>query len=334
MIAATYTTYGAPEVVQLTEMTKPVPKANEVLIKIHASTVSSADWRARSLEMPKGFGMIGRLVFGVFGPRKPILGSDLAGEIEAVGAGVSKFAVGDRVIGYPDIGLGCHAEYRVMAEDSTIVPMPDNLSFEEAVAICFGGQTALDFLQGFGHIKSGESVLIVGASGAVGSAAVQLAKHFGAKVTGVCSTANMELVRGLGADKVIDYTQEDFTKNGARYDIILDSVGTASWAVAKDSLTPTGRLLVVLGSLKDMMQASFVSRKDGKKLISGVSSGSVEGLTFLAELAEAGVFKPLVDRVYGLSQIVEAHRYVDTGRKRGNVVVRMGHEGGVAPAAA
>ena len=210
MKAVVYTKYGPPNVVALAEVPKPAPKVHEVLIRIHATTVTTGDWRARSLEMPPGFGLLARLVFGVFGPRKSILGTELAGEIEAVGKAVTRFKPGDQVFAFTGASYGCHAEYRTISEAGMIALKPANLSFEEAAALSFGGTTALSFLQGKGGIKRGDKVLIVGASGGVGTAAVQIAKHFGAKVTGVCSTANLELVRSIGADKVIDYTKEDF----------------------------------------------------------------------------------------------------------------------------
>lgn len=332
MKAATYKAYGAPEVVELSAVAKPIPKDNEVLIKIHATTVSAGDWRARSLDLPAGFGLIGRLVFGVFGPRNPILGGDLAGEIEAIGGQVRKFRVGGRVIA-TSAGFGTHAEYKALPEDGAIVPLPANLSFEEGAALCFGGVTALAFLRDKGNIAAGDKVLIVGASGAVGSAAVQLAKYFGAHVTGVSSQANLALVKSIGADEVIDYGAEDLTKNGEAYDIIVDTTGTAPWARSKASLRRSGRLLMVSGSLMDMIQSAFVSRKQGQKLVAGVAMGSADALRFLASCAERGDLKPLIDRSFPLEQIVEAHRYVDTGRKRGSVVVTVGHSDRMALAA-
>ncbi|VAW15026.1 hypothetical protein MNBD_ALPHA11-1143 [hydrothermal vent metagenome] len=323
MQTVVYNTYGGPEVLQIKETQAPTPKNNEVLIKIYASTVSSGDWRARSLELPPGFGVIGRLVFGVFGPRQPVLGSDLAGEIVEIGKEVTKFGVGDHVIAYASSSFGCHAEFKTMPQNGAIALKPSNLSFEEAAGIPFGGITALEFLKDMGNIQRGESVLVVGASGATGSSAVQLAAYFGAHVSAVCSGANRELVMSLGAEHVIDYQKEDFTKNGKTYDIIIDTTGTSPWQRAKNSLTPTGRLLVVSGSLKDMLQAAFVSRKHGKKLISGVSIGSPEKLKFLVDLAREGNFKPLIDRVYPFERAVKAHAYVDSGRKKGSVVLRI-----------
>ena len=324
MKAIVYERYGPPEVLQLKEVEKPTPKNNEILIKTHATTVTAGDWRVRSLNVPVGFGLIMRLVFGLSRPKQPILGSELAGVIESVGKGVSKFKVGDPVFAFSDAAMGCYAEYKCMAEDGAVIPKPSNLTFEEAAALSFGGTTALDFLRR-GNLQSGERVLINGASGSVGTAAVQLAKHFGAIVTGVCSKANVELVRSLGASYVIDYTQEDFTQNGETYDVIVDTVGTAPFSRSKDSLKENGRLLMVLAGLPDMLQAPLVSMMGNKKAIAGPATVRVEDLHFLAGLAEASEFKPVIDRCYPFEQIVEAHRYVDTGRKKGNVVITLEH---------
>lgn len=242
MKAIVYERYGPPEVLHLKEVEKPTPKNNEVLIKTYATTVTSGDWRVRSLSVPAGFGLLMRLVFGVSRPRQPILGSELAGIIESVGKDVSKFKVGDPVFAFSDAAMGCHAEYKCMAEDGAVAPKPSSLTFEEAAALSFGGTTALDFLRR-GKLKSGESVLVNGASGAVGTAAVQLAKHFGAIVTAVCSTANVGLVTSLGASHVIDYTQEDFSQNGKTYDLIVDTAGTAPFSRSKVSLKNGGRFL-------------------------------------------------------------------------------------------
>ena len=325
MKAIVYERYGPPEVLQLKEVEKPTPKNNEVLIKTHATTVTSGDWRVRSLNVPAGFGLIMRLVFGISKPKQPILGSELAGVVESVGKDVRNFKIGDQVFAFSDASMGCHAEYKCMPQDGAVVLKPPSLSYDEATALSFGGTTALDFLRR-GKLQRGESVLVNGASGGVGTAAVQLAKHFGADVTGVCSTANVELVRSLGARHVIDYSKEDFTQNGETYDVIVDTAGTAPFSRSKASLKEGGRLLMVLGGLPDMLQIPWVSMTSSKKVIAGPAAGRAEDLRFLAGLAEAGEFKPVIDRRYPFEQIAEAHRYVDTGRKKGNVVITLGHD--------
>jgi NADPH:quinone reductase-like Zn-dependent oxidoreductase len=328
MKAIVYRQYGSPEVVRLAEIVKPQPGDHEVLIRIDATTVSSADWRARSLSLPAGFGFLGRLVFGIFRPRKPILGTELAGEIEAVGKAVTRFKAGDRVFAFTGGSFGCHAEYRTVPEDGLIALMPANLSIEEAAALSFGGTTALVFLRDKAGIKPGDKVLVIGASGCVGSAAVQIAKHFGAEVTGVCSTANLEVVRSIGADKVIDYTVEDFARTGETYDIILDTTGTASLSRCEKALKPGGRLLAVLASFAQSAGLNKPPKASGKELIAGVASTSVEDLRFLAGLAAAGEFRPVIDRSYPLESAAEAHAYVDKGRKRGSVVLTVAHAPG------
>lgn len=325
MKAVVYERYGPPEVLQLKEVEKPTPKNNEVLIKTYATTVTSGDWRVRSLNVPAGFGFIMRLVFGISKPKQPILGSELAGVIESVGKDVRKFKVGDQVFAFSDASMGCHAEYKCMPQDGAVVLKPPSLSYGEAAALSFGGTTALNFLRR-GRLQNGERVLINGASGGVGTAAIQLAKHFGADVTGVCSTANMELVKSLGASHVIDYTQEDFTQNGETYDVIVDTVGTAPFSRSKAALRKGGRLLMVMAGLPDMLQAPWVSMASSKKVIAGPVTVRVEDLRFLAGLAETGEFKPVIDRRYPFEQIAEAHRYVDTGRKKGNVVITLEHD--------
>ncbi len=325
MKAIVYETYGPPDVLRLKEVATPRPRDNEVLIKIHATTVTSGDWRARSLDLPSGFGPLGRLFFGLSKPRQPILGTELAGEIEAVGKDVKTFNTGDQVFAFSGAGMGSYAEYKCMPEDGAVARKPANLTYDEAAALSFGGTTALDFFRR-GTLQSGESVLINGASGGVGTAAVQLARHFGADVTGVCSAANVELVRSLGAHHVIDYTKEDFTTTGKTYDIIVDTVGTAPFSRSKGSLREKGRLLLVLGGLRDLLQIPWISMTSSKKVIGGPAIGRPEDVRFLAELAEAGAFKPVIDRRYSFEQIADAHRYVDTGRKKGNVVITLEHD--------
>jgi len=322
MKAIVYESYGAPDVLQLKEVIKPTPKDNEVLIRIHATTVTSADCRLRSMNLPRGFGLISRLVFGITKPRQPVLGTELAGEIEAIGKNVSKFKVGDAVFAMTGFGMAAHAEYKCLPEDGAIALKPPLLPYDEAVALSFGGTTALNFFRR-GKLQRGEKVLINGASGSVGSAAVQLARHFGAEVTGVCSAANGNLVKSLGATHVIDYTREDFTRNGETYDLIVDTVGTAPFSRSKGSLKEGGRLLLVLAGLPDMLPIPWVSITSSKKIIAGPATERAEDLRVLAELAQAGEFRPVIDRRYPFEQIAEAHRYVDTGRKKGNVVITL-----------
>lgn len=322
MKAITYTRYGAPEVLQLQELPKPRPKSHEVLIKVHATTVTAGDFRARSLTFPKGFGLIAPLVFGISKPRQPILGVELAGEVESIGESVSRFKVGDKVFAYSAVGLGCYVEYKCMPEDGALALKPPNLSYDEAAALCSGGITALAFLRK-ANIREGHKVLVNGASGGVGTAAVQLAKFFGAEVTGVCSTGNRQLVRSIGADKVIDYMKEDFVNTLESYDIIIDTVGTAPFSRSHRSLKQGGYLVLVQSTLADLLQAPWASLTSGKKVVAGVASWSPEDLRFLASLAESGRFKPVIDRRYGFAQIADAHRHVDTGHKRGNVVVTV-----------
>jgi NADPH:quinone reductase-like Zn-dependent oxidoreductase len=323
MKAIAYTNYGPPDVLSLVLVPKPTPRDHEVLVRIHATTVTTGDWRARSLSLPDGFGFLGRLFFGVFGPRKPILGTELAGEIEAVGSKVTRFKVGEQVFAFTGASYGCHAEYRTLSEDALIARRPANLTFEEAATLSFGGMNALCFLRDKAGIKRGDSVLIVGASGGVGAAAVQIAKHFGAEVTGVCSTANLDLVRSLGADRVIDYTREDFSAAREAYDIILDTTGTARLARCESALKQGGRLVAVQGSLAQALGLERPSKASGKKVIAGVVAMKVDDMELLARLAERGALKPVIDRSYPLASAATAHAYVDTGRKRGSVVLTV-----------
>jgi NADPH:quinone reductase-like Zn-dependent oxidoreductase len=325
MKAIVYTQYGSPDVLRLQEVAKPTPKDNEVLIKIHATTVTSGDWRVRSLSIPIGFGIISRLVFGVLKPRQPILGTELAGQIVAIGKDVSNFKVGDRVFAFDSAKMACHAEYKCMSANGKVALKPVNLTYDEAAALSFGGTTMLDFFRR-GKLQSGDKVLINGASGCVGTAAVQLAKHFGAEVTGVCSTTNVELVKSLGADRVIDYTTENFTKNSETYDIIVDTVGNAPFSRSKVALKERGRLLMVLAGLPNILLIPWVAMTSNKRVIAGPVAERVDDLRFLANLAETGAFQPVIDRRYPLAQIAEAHRYVDTGRKKGNVVITVEHD--------
>ena len=325
MKAIVYTRYGSPEVLQLKKVAKPAPKDNEVLIRVHATTVTAGDYRIRGFNVPRLFWLPARIQFGLFGPRQTVLGSELAGEIEAVGKDVRRFKAGDPVFALAGAGNGAYAEYLCLPEDGAVARKPANMSYEEAAAVPFGALTALFFLRDKGHIHSGQQVLINGASGGVGTAAVQLAKHFEAEVTGVCSTANAALVKSLGADKVIDYTQEDFTERGQTYDIILDAVGNLSVSRCKKSLKPNGVLLALVFELSHLVQMLWTSMIGGKQVIAAVApdSGVTGDLTFLAELIEAGKYRSVIDRRYPLEQAAEAHSYAEQGHKKGNVVITL-----------
>ncbi len=318
--------YGPPDVLEMNDVPKPVPKDNELLIRVRATTVSSADWRVRSLSMPQGFGLFGRLAFGLTGPRQTILGTELAGDVEAVGRAVTSFKVGDPVFAFAGGGMGCYVEYKCLPENGPVAMKPANLSYEQAAALSFGGSTMLDFFRR-GALRSGERVLVNGASGAVGTAAVQLAKHFGAHVTGVCGTGNLDLVRSIGADQAVDYTKDDFAHSGTLFDVIVDTVGTAPFSRSGRLLASGGRLLLVLASLPELLKAPWITLTSGKKVIAGPAAERPEYLRQLGELAAAGKFLPVIDRCYPFEQMVAAHRYVDQGHKRGNVVIRLGTNG-------
>ena len=321
MKAIVCTDYGPPDVLQLREVEKPVPKDDEALIKVHAATVTAGDIRIRSSTYATWFWLPARIMFGIIRPRKNIPGNELAGEIESVGKDVKQFKKGDPVYGIiwsVNFG-GANAQYKCLPEDGIAIK-PANLTYEEAAAVPIGGLTALDLLKK-GGIQSGQQVLINGASGSVGTFAVQLARYFGAEVTGVCSTANLELAKSLGADKVIDYTQEDFTQSGQTYDIIFDAVIKTSFSRCRSSLKPGGVYLTVDYPLLAALWTSLASRE---KIKFGVAT-QIQDLVFLTELIEAGEVKPVIDRRYPLAQTAEAHRYVETGRKKGNVVITVEH---------
>lgn len=317
--------YGPPEVVAIREVPTPVPADGEVLVKVLATTVNSGDARLRALRVPRGLSLPVRLQAGFTKPRQPILGFEVAGEVEAVGGAVTRVQPGDRVVASRGFDLGGHAEYLTVAQDGAIAKIPENLSYREAVAVCFGGATALNFLR-LAKLASDETVLINGASGAVGTMAVQLAKHLGAEVTAVCSGANHELVKRLGADHVVDYTTEDFTRNGQRYDVIMDNHGNAPYGRIKGSLKPGGRFLPIIADLWQMIAASWqkatISSTRNRSMISADNYGT------LMSLAERGVLKPVIDAVLPFSEIVEAHRRVDSGHKVGSVVLTLEANGG------
>ncbi|MBD2634256.1 NAD(P)-dependent alcohol dehydrogenase [Limnothrix sp. FACHB-881] len=312
--------YGSPDAMQLKEVEKPTPKANEVLIKIYATTVTSADIRIRKADpFPV------RFFYGFARPKNnTILGSELAGEIEAVGENVKQFKAGDRVFAGAGTSLGANAEYICLPEAGAVAIKPTNITYEEAAAIPFGATTALIFLRDKGKIQSGQEVLIYGASGAVGMAAVQLAKFFGAQVTGVCSTAKLELVKSLGSDNVIDYTKEDFTQNGKTYDIIFDTSGKSSFSGCLSALKNNGIYLrAVHINLLPILRGLWTSITSNKKVIGGVAIEHKADLIFLKELIEMGRMKSVIDRRYSLEQTAEAHRYVEQGHKKGNVVITV-----------
>ena len=324
MKAIVYTQYGPADVLHLQDMEKPTPKDNEVLIKVHATSVTAGDCNARGFVfVPPGFGFIARLAFGQRKPRQPILGVELSGEIVEVGKDVRLFKQGDQVFGISQ-KYGAYAEYICMADDASLVMKPANLTYAEAASIPFGANTALYFLRDMAKLQPGQKVLIIGASGCTGVYAVQLAKYYGAEVTGVCSTRNLEMMRTLGADHVIDYTKEDFTHNGQSYDIILDMVpGRSSFVRYKSSLKPKGLYLAGAGGLEAFAQMAWTALAGGKKVIAGVAPNRREDLAFLKELLEAMKIKPVIDRCYPLEQTAEAHRYADTGHKRGSVVITI-----------
>jgi NADPH:quinone reductase-like Zn-dependent oxidoreductase len=314
--------YGSPEVLQLNEAEKPVPKDNEVRIRIHAATVTPSDCAFRKADP-----VVIRFLYGLTRPRYNILGVELAGEIESVGKDVKAFKAGDQVFGISPKSFGAHAEYKCLPEDVPLAIKPANMSYEEAAGICDGALTSLIFLRDKAKIRSGQKVLINGASGSVGCYAVQLAKYFGAEVTGVCSSANIEMVNALGADKVIDYTKVDFTKSGQTYDVIFDAVGKRSYSQCKSSLALNGVYLSTVPSLSIMASMLWTSKIGSKKAVF-VASGLMqnkENLIFLKELCEAGKLKSVIDRRYPLEQTAEAHRYVDKGHKKGNVVIIFDH---------
>jgi len=326
MKAIVHTKFGPPEELQLKEVEKPAPRGNEVLIKIHATTVTSTDCNARNFTFVTNvFKLPARFFFGIFRPRINILGFELAGEIEAVGKDVKRFKEGDPVFGTPGIAFGAHAEYTCVPEDGVLTIKPANMAWEEAAAVFLGAHTALFFLRDKGNIQSGQKVLINGASGGVGTYAVQLAKYFGAEVTGVCSTTNLEMVRSLGADKVIDYTKEAFTRNGETYDLIFDTVGKISFSRCKSSLKQKGIFIAALMGLPEIIQIIWTSITGGKKVKGGVAVERVEDLDFFKKLIEAGKLKPVIDRCYPLEQTAEAFRYVEKGHKKGNVVITLEH---------
>jgi len=326
--AIIWTKYGSPDGLQLREVATPVPKDNEVLIKVHAATAATPDTELRRLKLPFFFAIPIRLYLGFMRPtRIKILGTEFAGEVGVVGKDVTLYQPGDQVYGYTGLGMGTYAEYLCLAEKpsalaSVIGKMPGNLTYEEAAAVPFGGLEALHSLRQ-ANIQPGQKVLIVGAGGSIGTYAVQLAKHYGAKVTGVDKTGKLEMVRSIGADHVIDYTKEDFTKNGQKYDVILDTIAKSPFSGSVRSLNENGTYLNANPGPFGGIRTRMASKNSNKKILTWTAGYTTKNLLDLKELVEAGTIRPIIDRQYPLEQIAEAHRYVDTGQKKGNVVIRI-----------
>jgi NADPH:quinone reductase-like Zn-dependent oxidoreductase len=333
MKAIVYTKYGPPDVLRLKEVEKPTPKDNEVLIRIHATTVTYGDTSARNFKKisPRKFTMpiplwpITKIMFGFRKPRKQILGSEFAGEIESVGKDVKQFKEGDQVFGYLGPNMGAYAEYLCMPEDGLVAIKPANMTYEEAAVVPGGAIVALNLLRKV-NIQSGQKVLINGASGMIGSQAVQLAKYFGADVAGVCGTPRLEFVKSLGADKVIDYTKEDFTQSGETYDLIFDILGKSSFSRCKSSLKQNGRYLLASFKMRQLFQMLWTSMIGSKKVICAMASEKTKDLIFIKELVEAGKIKTVIDRRYPLEQTAEAHRYFEEGHAQGKVVITVEHD--------
>jgi len=323
MKAIVWTKYGPPDVLKLAEVEKPIPKDNEVLVRIYASTVTTADCELRDFKTPSSFWLPMRLYVGLTRPtRIKILGQELAGEIEAVGKDVTSFKVGDQVFAASDLRLSTNAEYICLPEKGMMALKPSNMTYEEAAAVPLGGPEAWQYL--YGNIQAGQKVLIIGAGGTIGTFAVQLARLFGAEVTGVDSTEKLDMLRSIGADHVIDYTQEDFTQNGQTYDVIFDAPGKSSYSRCKNSLKQNGVFLSANPGGREQLRTAWALITRPKKTMSNYANRRKEGLIFLRDLIEAGKIKSVIDRIYPLEQTAEAHRYVQSGRKKGNVVITLG----------
>ena len=331
MKAAVFTEYGPPEVLQLKEVTKPSPKDNEILIRIHATPINFADMLIRNFKaispkkfhMPFLFWLIGKMSFGFRKPKITILGSEFAGEVEAAGKRVTRFKIGDQVFGYCGPRMGANAEYLCMREKGVVAIKPATMSYEEAAAVPYGAIMALNILRKV-DLRSNQKVLVNGASGGIGPAVVQLAgNHFGAAVTGVCGTSRLEYVKSLGAGQVIDYTKEDFTDSQKTYDFIIDILGKSPFARCKHSLTPDGRCLYVSFKMKQVFQMLRTSMTGGRKVVCVLVNEKSEDLIFIKELIEAGKIRSVIDRCFPLEQAAEAHRYAESGSKKGNVVITV-----------
>lgn len=333
MKAMVYAEYGSPDVLQPREVAKPTPKDNEVLVRIEATTVNFGDLLARDFgntspgefHMPFLFWLLGRVSFGLKKPRRTILGNEFAGEVEATGIDAKRFAKGDQVFGYCSQTMGAYAEYLCLPETGVLAIKPANMTYEEAAVIPYGGIMALNLLKQ-ANLQPGQSVLINGASGGIGSAAVQLARHLGASVTGVCATPRLDFVRSLGANKVIDYAREDFTRSSETYDVVFDILGKSSFSRAKGVLKPNGRYVLVSFKLKQLLQMLWTSLTGGKRVVCALLPEKAEDLILIKELAEAGKIRAIIDKRFPLERVAEAHRYVEAGHKRGNVVITVGRD--------
>lgn len=331
MKAVVYTEYGSPDVLQLKEVAMPTPKDNEVLIRVRATSIGFGDIIARKFSeisprkfsMPFIFWLPARITLGIRRPKRTILGSEFAGDVEAVGKDVTRFRKGDQVFGFRSMNFGANAEFLSMPEDGLLAIKPANMTYEEAATVPYGGLTALSLLRKV-SVQPGQRVLINGASGSIGSHALQLARYFGAEVTGVCGTPRVDMVKALGADKVIDYTREDFAQNDDTYDLVFDILGKSSFARSKRVLNENGRYLLASFKLSQLFQMFWTSKFGSKKVVCALSSEKTEDLNFLRELVEAGKITTVIDRCFPLEQTADAHRYIEAGQKTGNVIIRVG----------
>lgn len=326
MKAIVYEAYGGPEVLNLIDVPIPKPRKNEVLIKVMATSATTADWRIRSLSIPFGFKFIARLVFGFSRPRKRILGTELSGIVVGYGDTVTKFKTGDKVIAQLGADMGAYAEYCCLNENKVIVKMPDHLSFVEAATVSFGFTTAWAYLVEKAKVQAGQTVLIHGGSGSVGTAAIQIAKHLGAKVTAVCSGRSSELVKSLGADFFIDYTVSDFTKSGLQYDYILDCFGSLRFKEVKNSLGPKGNFIIVSGELPQLLMAPLINMKPGKRITAAPVADSLDTLQKVVNLFAERKLVPVIDQVFSMDEIRAAHAYVDKRHRKGNVAIHISNE--------
>jgi NADPH:quinone reductase-like Zn-dependent oxidoreductase len=324
MKACVYNQYGPPEVLRIVDIPRPAPGPGDVIIRVRATSVTSGDCNARdAVFVPNGLGFAQRLMCGLRKPKRPVLGFEFAGEIAAVGERVTRFARGDKVFGVTGMRFGAYAEYLTLPENGRIAHKPDTVSFEEAAAASFGATTALYFLRDLCRVRAGHSLCVYGASGCVGTSAVQLGRHFGARVSGVCGAGNHELIRAIGAEQAIDYAAEDFTRTGRTWDIIFDAVGKTTFAHCKKALNAHGVYCAGAGGPRELIQAMIPFSASGKRVRAGAAPDRLDDLLYIRDLLARGAFRPVIDRSYPLERIVEAHRYADSGHKRGNVVITV-----------